>query len=39
MIERPHILKLLKQAKKAVLNQDILEMKNLSEWTVHSDSI
>jgi|SRR3989344_965368 len=39
MIERPHILKLLKQAKKAVLNQDILELKNLSDQTVHSVSI
>ncbi|OIO43179.1 hypothetical protein AUJ63_00875 [Candidatus Pacearchaeota archaeon CG1_02_35_32] len=39
MIERLHVIKLLKQAKKAALDQDVLELKSLSDQTIHSVSI
>ena len=39
MIERLHVLKLLKKAKKAALRNDIFELKNLSDQTIHSVSI
>ncbi|MBS3072652.1 hypothetical protein J4477_02365 [Candidatus Pacearchaeota archaeon] len=39
MIERLHILELLKQAKKSALNYDVLSLKNLSDQTVHSVSV